>query len=65
MAGELGEILTIAKEAGANFNAIADGEKTIETDVSITKESLLLLLITLVMAFVIIWGLAKVMKPFK
>lgn len=63
--GELGELLVIVKESAANFNAIADGEKAIETEVSITNQSLMMLALILVVTFVLIFGIAKVMKPFK
>lgn len=61
----MAEIVEGITKAVNNFNAIADGDKVIETDVTITNESLMMLALILVVSFVLIFGIAKVMKPFK
>jgi len=56
------EVVTGFDRLIRNVNEIAEGKKKIETDVSITKMSLIFLLITLVLSFTIIYGIKKAMK---
>lgn len=48
-----------------NANAIMKGEKKIEVDANFTLEGAVILAITLVVSYVIIFGIARLMKPYK
>jgi len=48
-----------------NANAIMTGEKKIEVDTGFTATGMIALAVTLVITFVIIFGIARIIKPFK